>query len=312
MDDNISLSGVVNLGLKYLPAEDIATDESYLRPVMKDSIGYLEMLESIRNEGIQQTILVRVKDDGVFSLIDGLHRLTMAKECGFKEVPCKLIQCSDTKALSLQMQLNLDPVKTDPAAFGRQLKRIMDLEPEITEIDLAIQTNTTLGFIKERLKLTLLPIEVQDLVDSGSVTLSNAVEMLRIRPITEEIIDAAKTKTAREFEEYINYKIKLLRVSKLSIKKPVYKCNPIYRKIPLILEETRRPNITKALIDTCTSKEDAFKQGLLFALSLDRLTEKERTEEFYRKEKEEEEGRELRRKERLREQMEKIKKELGE
>jgi len=47
-----------------------------------------ELIESVREHGILQPLIVMPESDGRFTVLSGVRRLVVAKELGLKTVPC--------------------------------------------------------------------------------------------------------------------------------------------------------------------------------------------------------------------------------
>ena len=83
-----------------LKTDSISTTWAILREPDKESLEYEELKDSIHNQGLLVPILVRIVDEE-YSLIDGLHRLTIFKDLDLDEIPAEIIEesISDIQAL---------------------------------------------------------------------------------------------------------------------------------------------------------------------------------------------------------------------
>ena len=87
-----------------LPVADIEVEER-LRTASETAIA--SIVSSIQEVGsILQPLLVR-RIKGGFRLMDGLHRLTAAKEAGLEEVPVKVSECTNDQALRIEVDANV-------------------------------------------------------------------------------------------------------------------------------------------------------------------------------------------------------------
>ena len=83
--------------ITYLKPDDILIPEervtSQLDPEILD-----ELRESIKEHGILEPLLV-ARVEGKYVLIDGLHRLVIAKELGMDKVPCVVREMREDELL---------------------------------------------------------------------------------------------------------------------------------------------------------------------------------------------------------------------
>jgi ParB family transcriptional regulator, chromosome partitioning protein len=87
-----------------LPVADIQVEER-LRIASPTAVA--SIVSSIHEVGsILQPLLVR-KVKGRFRLMDGLHRLTAAKQVGIEEVPVKVSDCTNDQAIRIEVDANV-------------------------------------------------------------------------------------------------------------------------------------------------------------------------------------------------------------
>ncbi|UWQ34598.1 ParB N-terminal domain-containing protein [Leisingera sp. M527] len=90
--------------IQTLPAADIQVEER-LRTASPTAVA--SIVSSIHEVGsILQPLLVRRVKDG-YRLMDGLHRLTAAKEAGLEEVPVKVSECTNDQAIRIEVDANV-------------------------------------------------------------------------------------------------------------------------------------------------------------------------------------------------------------
>ncbi|MEM4061115.1 MAG: ParB/RepB/Spo0J family partition protein [Pyrobaculum sp.] len=84
-----------------------------------------ELEASIREKGILQPLLVG-EVDGKYVLIDGLHRLYIAKKLGMKTVPCIVKKMSEEELIITNLIVNRQRGKSNPADEARIVKLLID------------------------------------------------------------------------------------------------------------------------------------------------------------------------------------------
>lgn len=119
--------------IQSLPISDIQVEER-LRTASAPAVA--SIVSSIQEVGgILQPLLVR-RIKGGYRLMDGLHRLTAAKEAGLKEVPVQVTECTNDEAIRIEVDANVAGAPLTPldmAVFLAEHKKLYELEnPEAT------------------------------------------------------------------------------------------------------------------------------------------------------------------------------------
>jgi ParB family chromosome partitioning protein len=117
-----------------LPVADILVEER-LRIASKPAVA--SIVSSIQEVGsILQPLLVR-RVKGGYRLMDGLHRLTAAKEVGLAEVPVKVSDCTNDQAIRIEVDANVAGAPLTPldmAVFLAAHKELYEREnPETAQ-----------------------------------------------------------------------------------------------------------------------------------------------------------------------------------
>lgn len=192
-----SLGGVTDT-----PIAQIVLPKSLLRLVDRQSVEFMELVESVRAHGVLLPILVRRRADGRWEVIDGLHRLTAASEAGHTTVPCRVIQATDEEAALLTVQLNAIGKDTLPCEYAGALRRYLKLNPELTIAGLSRRVNKSPAWIAGCLSLTYLSDDMQKMVNRGEMPLQSAYLLVKIpRDQRKNFVDQARTMSARKFRE---------------------------------------------------------------------------------------------------------------
>lgn len=117
-----------------LPVADIQVEER-LRIASQPAVA--SIVSSIQEVGsILQPLLVR-RVKGGYRLMDGLHRLTAAKEVGLAEVPVKVSDCTNDQAIRIEVDANVAGAPLTPldmAVFLAAHKELYEREnPETAQ-----------------------------------------------------------------------------------------------------------------------------------------------------------------------------------
>lgn len=130
---------------------------------------------SIQRDGILVPLTVR-KRDGYYELIDGERRLRLAKELGYKTVPCTVIDVDDDTARRMVWKVNTLRQEYTPKEKAYYFKKLqeeygMSLRGIARECDL--DTHTVLA----HLNIFKLPEKYQEMVWNGPLSIRHLQEL---------------------------------------------------------------------------------------------------------------------------------------
>jgi len=186
----------MNDQIQSIPTEKLTEPWVLLRPVLTDSVEYLEMRDSLRERGFLNSISVRpsTRQPECFEIIDGMWRTACAKELHFETVPCIIkYHVTDEDVLTLQVQAQAIRPETKPVEYARQLQRIQKARPGITLGQLASLVNKNPGWVGKQVGLLSLPHSTQKAVDRGEISLANAYMLGKLPPrLRSDYIKQAK------------------------------------------------------------------------------------------------------------------------
>jgi ParB/RepB/Spo0J family partition protein len=169
---------VASIALELLhPAEDNVRAE--IRDVT-------ELAMSIKSSGIQQPLVVRPRDGARgYEVVFGHRRLAGAALAGLDEVPC-IIRDYDEQARVVAMAVeNLQREDLTALEEARAYKRLAGLG--LTQREISARVGRTQGHISKRIALLQLPEAATAALDSGRITVEEALELTRLREHPERI-----------------------------------------------------------------------------------------------------------------------------
>jgi len=188
---------------KELPLDQLTDPWVLLRPVLLDSIDFLELKTSISEKGFLNSISVRPNPrKSGFEIIDGMWRVTAARQLQLLTIPCIIkFDISDRDALALQVEANGIRPETKPSAFAKQLRRLQKEYPDITLRQLSCLVNKNPQWVSRILGLLNLSSKMQLAVDRGEIPLGNAYKLALIpSKMRDEYVDLAKTMDHKAFK----------------------------------------------------------------------------------------------------------------
>ncbi|MFO0877368.1 MAG: ParB/RepB/Spo0J family partition protein [Gemmataceae bacterium] len=128
--------------------------------------------ESIRNHGILQPLVVRQVGDR-FQLIAGERRLRAAQAAGLDSVPVTVVDFNDQQSYEAALVENIQRADLNPIEKAQGFKEYLD-RYQITHEQLATRLGLARPTITNLVALLDLPVELQDAVRVGQLTLGHA------------------------------------------------------------------------------------------------------------------------------------------
>jgi len=155
---------------------------------------FAELVNSIRNNGILQPIVVRPlgEQDGQprYELIMGERRLRASKEVGLAKIPAVIRETEDNKMLSDALLENLHRSNLNPLEEASAYQQLLE-DFGITQEELADRLGSSRPKITNTIRLLRLPEQVQVKVAAGVLSAGHARAILGLKS-DEEMIDMAK------------------------------------------------------------------------------------------------------------------------
>ena len=150
-----------------------------------DKVALDELARSIKSEGIQVPLIVRIFDDEArYELIAGHRRLRAARIAGQTAVPCILRRFTDEEARTARIIENLlreDLQPLDEAEAYQQMFAAAGADHHpLTPADLAAKIGKPESYVRLRLKLLAGEPAVQDALRKQHITLGHALELARL------------------------------------------------------------------------------------------------------------------------------------
>ncbi len=128
--------------------------------------------ESIKNHGILQPLIVRQTQEG-YQRVAGERRLRAAKGAGLQAVPVRVVDLNDQQIYEATLVENIQRTDLNPIEKAHGFKGYLD-RFHMTHEDLAKRLGLARPTISNLVGLLDLPVEIQDYVRTGQVTLGHA------------------------------------------------------------------------------------------------------------------------------------------
>jgi len=273
-----------------LPVESIVVKDTAIRKVDTKTEKYIALVNDLKINGQESPIVVnKVHDEEtnteMFELIEGRHRLTALQELGEKYVLCDIRELTQEEAMGLQLRMNTIRIEQKKSEESAQLHRLVAAEG-MTIDQLAKITGKSVSTLRDRLKLNTehLSEKAVNLMDNKSINTNNALTLAKLpkESQTDELIQAAQAMPTKQFQDHVaTIKASLAKGEDPKPKKgPVeFEARPKFRDKEILLGEIKTGSLAQAkYIDP--GQQEAFIEGISYALSLDEETVTKAREEF--------------------------------
>ena len=142
--------------------------------------------ESIRQYGLIQPISVRKLDGGYYQIIAGERRWRAARMAGLSEVPVRIIEADDRRAMELALVENLQREDLNPIEEARGYRTLMD-EYGMTQEQAAAAVGKSRPAVANALRLLGLGEAVTAMVENGSLSAGHARALLPIKDAKKQL-----------------------------------------------------------------------------------------------------------------------------
>lgn len=143
-----------------------------------------ELVESIKEKGVIQPIIVRSYKDG-YRLIAGERRLRAAHEAGLERVPAVVRDMSNEDALEIGLIENIQRQDLNPMEEAEAFQQLIR-EFRLTQEDLSKKVGKDRSSITNSLRLLKLPKPIQEEVAHGIISMGHARAILSLDNETEQ------------------------------------------------------------------------------------------------------------------------------
>jgi len=138
-----------------------------------DEAALEELTESIRTYGLIQPITVREIDSGYYQIIAGERRWRAARAAGLEEVPVRIIEADDRRAMELALVENLQREDLNPIEEAKGYRTLMN-EYGLTQEEASAAVGKSRPAVANALRLLNLSGEVLQLVEEGNLSAGHA------------------------------------------------------------------------------------------------------------------------------------------
>jgi ParB family chromosome partitioning protein len=166
----------------------------------------VELMESIREHGVVQPIIVRNTENGLFELIVGERRLRACQRLGYDRIPAIIRNLPDNiEMMEIALIENIQREDLNPVEEARAYLRL-SAEFGLTQEEIADKVSKSRSLVANMMRLLNLPEEILDLLAASELTIGHVRPLLSLEP--EQAVSLAKriqteALSVRETEELV-------------------------------------------------------------------------------------------------------------
>ncbi|NLH00679.1 MAG: ParB/RepB/Spo0J family partition protein [Clostridiales bacterium] len=150
-----------------------------------------ELAESIRQFGLIQPITARKLDSGYYQIIAGERRWRAARRAELKEVPVRVIEADDKRAMELALVENLQREDLNPIEEAKGYKTLME-EYGMTQEEVSQSIGKSRSAVANSLRLLNLTPPVMAMLEDGDISAGHARALLAIKDEADQLRVATK------------------------------------------------------------------------------------------------------------------------
>lgn len=174
-----------------------STNDMFRDQADLEEAGLKELIDSIREKGILQPVLLRSHGNGSFILVAGERRLRACTALGMDTIPAYVKEMTESEAFELQLTENLQRQDVHPMKEAKAYRALLD-QRNWTTAELALRFGKSETYVLQRLRLTtLLPEIAKDFV-AGDLNLAQALVIARLEKADQEqLLEECKNSNGR-------------------------------------------------------------------------------------------------------------------
>ena len=161
------------------------------------------LIDSIREKGIIQPLVVRYTGNDLYEIIAGERRWRAAKTLNLAEVPVIIRACSDTEALEIAIIENVQRDDLNPLEEAEAYQKLIS-QFNYTQDQVAKRIGKSRSYVANILRLNNLPGNIKGLILEGKMTAGHAralIGMENSEQLAKEIVE--QNLNVRDVEEKI-------------------------------------------------------------------------------------------------------------
>lgn len=144
-----------------------------------DAVKYQELVDSIREKGILQPLIVTPNGDR-WRVSAGWRRATAAREAGLLTVPCVVKTMDENDEVSTTLIENLHREDLHPVEEGAMMAAMHE-GLHLTVAGISVRVGKSPTYVSDRLAVVRGPEDVRDALLDRTISLSVALELIKVQ-----------------------------------------------------------------------------------------------------------------------------------
>ncbi|GAB6159126.1 ParB/RepB/Spo0J family partition protein [Desulfotomaculum varum] len=166
-----------------------------------------ELVESIREYGVVQPVVVRAQPGGGYELIAGERRWRACQQLGLEYIPAVIREYGELQSAAIALIENLQRENLNPLEEATAYRRLMD-EFQLTQDQVSQRVGKSRPQIANMIRLLSLPNEIKVKLSNGEISVGHARALLALesRQLQLEACELITKKqlSVRQAEELVN------------------------------------------------------------------------------------------------------------
>ena len=147
-----------------------------------DEEALIELVDSIKVQGIIQPITVRALSDEEFQLISGERRLQASKRAGLKKIPAYVRAADDQQMLEMALIENIQRENLNAIEVALSYQRLLS-ECKLKQEELGARVGKNRTTVNNYLRLLKLPPAIQVALRDGKLSMGHARALITIENV---------------------------------------------------------------------------------------------------------------------------------
>jgi ParB family chromosome partitioning protein len=161
----------------YCGIEEITPNPYQPRQNLRDK-SFAELVDSVRERGILQPLLVRSKDEG-YQLIAGERRWRAAQVAGLQRVPVIIKESAEAESFELALIENIQRKDLNPIEEGEAYRRLQQ-DFDLSQENIAKKIGKDRSTVANMIRLLKLPDKIRTDIVDGGLTMGHARALLAL------------------------------------------------------------------------------------------------------------------------------------
>ena len=184
LSDNVIANPAASSGHHEVPIDAVVRSRYQSRKDFNEE-ALMELVASIKAQGLMQPIVVRPRAQGGYELIAGERRWRAAQRAGMTMIPAVIKEATDEQASAMTLVENIQREDLNPLEEAAGLKRLKD-EFQLTQQQIADAVGKSRVAVTNLLRLLNLQPRVREMLQSGTLEMGHARALLTLDSIEQE------------------------------------------------------------------------------------------------------------------------------